>query len=176
MKWTQRPCLLSKSFREVYWLVQSDRRNMKYWNGELCQLKVHSTHLDLARSLLMGQTKYFNMINKNNCPFRKKFHYQYICIPLMIWSSEIWQKSLYLRNSKHCILYVGNFKWKNVQVEITYSLEACTRDVKTIVKVTTRENAALSWTRVLKCTNLHNFNRAIGHVLANFELSQFLPK
>ena len=53
----------------------------------------------------------------------------------MIWSSEIWQKSLYLRNSKHCILYVGNFKWKNAQVEIRYSLEASSRDVKTIVKV-----------------------------------------
>ena len=38
------------------------------------------------------------------------FHYQYIRIPPMIWSSEILQKSLYLRNSKHCNLYVDNFK------------------------------------------------------------------
>ena len=51
----------------------------------------------------------------------------------MIWSSEIWQKSLYPRNSKHCIIYVGNFKCKNVQVEIKYSLETSTRDIKTIV-------------------------------------------
>ena len=73
----------------------------------------------------------------------------------MIWSSEIWQKSLYLRNSKHCILYVGNFKCKNVQVEIKYSLEASTRDVKTIVKISTRENVSLflneSFENVLIC-------------------------
>ena len=73
----------------------------------------------------------------------------------MIWSSEIWQKSLYLRNSKHCILYVGNFKCKNVQVEIKYSLEASTRDVKTIVKTSTRGNVSLflneSFENVLIC-------------------------
>ena len=73
----------------------------------------------------------------------------------MIWSSEIWQKSLYLRNSKHCILYVGNFKCKNVQVEIKYSLEASIRDVKTIVKTSTRENVSLflneSFENVLLC-------------------------
>ena len=34
-------------------------------------VKVHSTHLDLARSLFTGQTKYFNMINKTNYPFKK---------------------------------------------------------------------------------------------------------
>ena len=36
---------------------------------ELCQS--HSTHLHLARSLPTGQTKYFNKINKKNCPFKK---------------------------------------------------------------------------------------------------------
>ena len=73
----------------------------------------------------------------------------------MVWSSEIWQKSLYLRNSKHCVLYVGNFKCKNVQVEIKYSLEASTRAVKTIVKTSTRENVSLflneSFENVLIC-------------------------
>ena len=55
----------------------------------------------------------------------------------------------------HCILYVGNFKCKNVQVEIKYSLEARTRDVKTIVKRSTRENVSLflneSFENVLIC-------------------------
>ena len=64
-------------------------------------------------------------------------------MPPMMWSSEIWQKSLYLRNSKHCILYVGNFKCKNVQVEIKYSLKASTRDVKTIVENINSRNCVL---------------------------------
>ena len=80
----------------------------------------------------------------------------------MIWSSEIWQNALYLRNSKHCILYVGNFKYKNVQVEIKYSLGAGTRDVKSIVKTSPQENVSLFEQEFSKSTNLHSFNWAIG--------------
>ena len=50
---------------------------------------------------------------------------------------------------------MGNLKCKNVQVEIKYSLEASTRDVKTIVKASTRENVSLflneSFENVLIC-------------------------
>ena len=62
------------------------------------------------------------------------FHFRYIFIPPMLWSSEIWQNSAYKRNRKYSVLYAGGYKRKKVQLEMKYSCKATPRDEKQLMK------------------------------------------
>ena len=62
------------------------------------------------------------------------FHFMYICIPPMLWSSEIWQNSAYKRNRKYSVLYAGGYKRKKVQLEMKYNYQATPTDEKQLMK------------------------------------------
>ena len=58
----------------------------------------------------------------------------YICVPLKLWSSEIWKNSAYKRNTKYSVLYAGGYKRKKVYLGMKYSWKAIPWDEKQLMK------------------------------------------
>ena len=94
----------------------------------------------------------------------------------MLWSSETWQNSAYKRNSNYGVLYASGHKRKKVQLEMKDSCKATPRAEKQLMKKWIQGNFFCLVRALWKCTESLIEIMQIRYVLADFELSYFLPK
>ena len=130
---------------------------------QIPQLKVSwiSFHNANTVSMLIAWQMKFHALLATR--WKKLFYFMYIRIPPMLWSSEIWQNSAYKRSRKYSVLYAGYYKRKKVHLEMKYNCKA-------------KINFLCLVRALWKCTESQIEIMQIRCVLADFELSYFLPK